>query len=201
MKIGLFGGTFDPIHVGHLFLAETVRDGLDLDRVIFIPSARPPHKDVQAVAPAHLRLKMVELAIKDHSSFEVSKIEVERSSPSYSIDTVREFGRKFQKDTLYFIVGSDSLFEMHGWYKVDELVNLCQFIYVTRPGFVIDGKMAQDLKLEPEVFRTLTQNFFEMIPFGVSSTEIRHKVAEGRSIRYLVPEKVRRFIERKRLYK
>ena len=201
MKIGLFGGTFDPIHVGHLILAEQVREVFELNKVIFIPSSSPPHKNAKDITPASLRLKMVELAIQGNDFFEISTIELDRSNPSYSIDTVKEFRKKHSIDSLFFIVGTDSLFEMHAWYKVDELVKLCQFIYVYRPGFSIQGKSGKDLRLDVETFNDLTRHSVKIAPMGVSSTEIRMRIAERRSIRYLVPNGVLKFIENEGLYK
>jgi nicotinate-nucleotide adenylyltransferase len=201
MKIGLFGGTFDPIHSGHLILAEQAREAFHLNKVLFIPSAAPPHKSPKEITSASSRLKMIETAIQGNPFFEVSTVELERATPSYSIDTVKELGRKYPNDSLFFIIGTDSLFEMHTWYKVNELIQLCEFIYVYRPGFSVQDKRSNELQLEPEAFKVLTRHCVKMASIDISSTDIRLRVAQGRSIRYLVPESVREFIEQKGLYK
>ena len=200
MKIGLFGGTFDPVHIGHLVLAENVRELFSLDKVVLIPNASPPHKNLKRVTPARLRMKMLRSAVQGNPHFEVSSVELDRAKPSYTLETIKEFRKRYSKNALYFIVGSDSIFEMHSWYKVDELVKLCRFVFVFRPGFLIRDQSAQDLKLSTGTFRILTQNAVQMNPVGLSSSEIRKRVSQGRSVRYLLPEKVNRFILRHELY-
>lgn len=199
-KIGLFGGTFDPIHYGHLILAEEVRQRMGLSKVIFIPSANPPHKRSENTTSALLRFKMVELAIEGNSFFEVSRVELDRSTPSYSLDTVKHFIGQSPKNLFFFIVGADSLFEMHGWYKIEELVELCPFVFVNRPEFTVGSKSAKELQLTPEAVHKVTQHFVEIMPIGISASEIRKRVARGLSVRYLVPEKVYDFIQQEGLY-
>ncbi|MBI1870263.1 MAG: nicotinate-nucleotide adenylyltransferase [Chlamydiae bacterium] len=200
MRIGLFGGTFDPIHMGHLVLAEQVREEMRLDKIIFIPSAHPPHKKNETLSLASRRLKMVELAIQGNSGFEVSRIELDRKAPSYSLDTVKAFKKKYPKDSLFFILGSDSLFGMYHWYRVEELIQLCHFVIVPRPGFSLEDVKNVSLHLSQRGFKKVTRYFVRMPEIGISSTEVRKKVAGGLSVRYLVPEKVFKFIQRKKLY-
>lgn len=201
MKIGLFGGTFDPIHYGHLILAEEVREALNLDRIIFIPGSCPPHKNIKKISDASFRLKMVRLAIQDNPNFDVSTVEMKKKTPGYTWDTILHFKKEYKKDTLYFIIGSDSLYEMHTWYRIDALAKLCRFAVAARPGFELKGKKGARMKLKPETFKRLTRSIIPMIPIGVSSTQIRKKVAQRMSIRYLVPRKVERWIEYMRLYR
>ncbi|MBI1883025.1 MAG: nicotinate-nucleotide adenylyltransferase [Chlamydiae bacterium] len=201
MRIGLFGGTFDSIHVGHLILAEHVRQKMALDKVIFIPSASPPHKKGLAMTPAPLRLKMVELAIEGNAHFRVSRIELDRSSLSYSMDTVVAFKKKYPQHSFFFIVGSDSLFKLYTWYGVEKLIKLSDFIVATRPGFSLRNVSAKKLRLSEKAFQKVTRYCVRMPEIGISSTQIRKRVAEGLSVRYLVPEKVQKFIERMKLYR
>jgi len=134
MRVGLFGGTFSPIHFGHLRSAEEVREAFSLDRVYFMPAARPPHKGGGDVAPAAHRLKMVELAVADNPFFSASAVEFERGGPSYSIDTIRHFLTTLQPAALSFIVGLDAFHELHTWKDYAAIPELCDLIVTSRPG-------------------------------------------------------------------
>ena len=189
MRIGLIGGSFDPVHTGNLLLAEGARETLRLDRVIWIPAAAPPHKSAGLSAPVEERVRMVELAIEGNPAFEVSRIELERSGPSYTIDTVRRL-REIHPgadNRWFFLIGSDTAAELSTWRSIDELRKLVEFAAAPRPG---SRGLATPWVTELDV-RTL----------AVSASEIRARVQEGRSIRYLVPEPVRAAIERKGLYR
>ncbi len=193
MRTGLFGGTFDPIHTGHLIVAETVRSDFKLDRILFIPAEKPPHKRDSYLSPSTVRLKMVELAISRHPNFEISDVEIQRGGTSYTVDTVRWFleSKEWRKDVLYLIVGSDSLLEMETWRDSTIILEKIQTLVVERPGFDWEKGDKRFLKKV-----TLVQ-----IPLvDISSTEIRRRVREGKSIRYWVPEKVENYIQRKGLY-
>jgi len=134
-RIGILGGTFNPIHIGHLAIAEWSYEKLKLDKVIFVPTYLPPHKSSRGVIDAKTRYKMVELAIKDNPHFEISDFEIKKGGKSYSIDTVRYFSEKFNKDTkLYFIIGEDCLSTLHKWKEIEKLVSLASFVVVNRPG-------------------------------------------------------------------
>jgi nicotinate-nucleotide adenylyltransferase len=200
MKIGLFGGTFDPIHVGHLISAENVRELYGLDKIIFIPSAQPPHKRLSLVTPAKWRLKMVQLAIQNNPFFECSSIEIDKPGVSYTIETIQEYRKHYSKKELFFIVGSDSLFEMHSWYRIEDLVQLCEFIFVHRPGYALWEDQLKRLKLPSKVLKVLMKHPVQLDPVGVSSSEIRKRIAEERSIRYLLPAKVQKMIFEKKIY-
>ena len=189
MKIGLLGGSFNPIHIGHLILAEEARDHFSLRKVLFIPSYRSPHKKNEArrVTPRH-RVAMVRLAVKGHAGFAVSDIEIRRGGVSYTIDTVRELRRKIPRAEFFFLVGSDWVKQLSTWKEARKLFPLCRFVMVERPEFPV--------KKVPHGFERLT------IPqIGISSKAIRQRVREGRSISYQVPEAVEKYILKHALYR
>lgn len=189
MRIGILGGTFNPIHLGHLVLAEEAKEKLGLDKVIFVPAYIPPHKKDEEIAQAADRSKMVKLATEDNPSFEVSPFEIDAKTTSYSVETLREFKRIYGEDTkLFFITGADSLGELFSWKELDEIFKLSQFIVANRPGYNV-----ANVPKEIEVV-TIT-------PLEISSSQIRRKIKENKSIRYLVPERVREYVVAKGLYK
>jgi len=188
MRIGILGGTFNPIHTGHLILAEEAYHKLKLDKLIFVPSYIPPHKDAQDLISAKDRLAMVRLAIEDNPAFEVSTYEVDSKKKSYSIDTLKEFRRLYGDEAqLCFITGSDSLKDLFSWKDVNDIFKISKFIVANRPGYPI-----KDIPKEADTV--------VITPIEVSSEDIRRRLKEKRSIRYLVPEKVRRYILERRLY-
>lgn len=214
MKIGLFGGTFDPIHWGHLRSAEEVGETFALDRLYFIPTSIPPHKRGQTTTPAQDRLRMVRLATARNPRFSVSTVEILRPGVSYSIDTIRAFvERKQPKDQLYFIIGLDAFREIGTWKDFREIFPLCHFIVTSRPGskekdplkgtgvavkklFCYDSKQGN--------YRHESGNriyFVELTDIAISASEIRALVRQGKSIRYLVPIGVAKHIQRRRLYR
>ncbi|ACX51362.1 nicotinate (nicotinamide) nucleotide adenylyltransferase [Ammonifex degensii KC4] len=189
MRLGLLGGTFDPIHFGHLAVAEAVRYEMGLDKVYFIPSGQPPHKK-RKVAPAEHRLAMVRLAVASNPYFEVSTVEIERPGPSYTVDTVKEFRRLFPQAEIFFILGMDALAEFLTWHRVEELLTLCHFVVATRPGYpsAVKGGRGRRVTVLP-------------VPgVAVSSTEIRERVRAGKPIKYLLPEAVEEYIYAHGLY-
>ncbi len=189
MRIGILGGTFNPIHIGHLILAEEALFKLKLDKVIFVPAYMPPHKSVEGTAKPQDRLKMVKLAIEGNPAFEVSTFEIDSKTKSYSIDTLKEFRKVYGGGTeLYFITGSDLLKDLFSWKNVNEIFKMSKFIIANRPGYPV--------KDVPEEAETVV-----ITPIEVSSEDIRKRLNENRSIRYLVPEKVRSYIIEHNLYK
>jgi nicotinate-nucleotide adenylyltransferase len=213
MKIGLFGGTFDPIHWGHLRSAEEVAETFGLDRVYFIPASIPPHKRGQTTTPAEDRLQMVRLAVAGNSRFAVSTVEIQRAGVSYSIDTIRAFDRKRRKgDSLYFIIGLDAFREISTWKDYGEIFPLCNFIVTSRPGskendplkgtgIAVKKLFCYDSKRKHYRHRSGTRILFiELTDIAISASEIRTLVEQGKSIRYLVPSAVEKYIRRRGLY-
>lgn len=201
-KVGLLGGSFDPVHVGHLVLAEQAREQLGLEHVLFVPSCVPPHKLDKQLAPAEHRLRMVELAVAGNPAFEARDLELRREGPSYSLDTVRELrAARGEAWDLYFVIGADTLPELATWHRVAELAELCKFVVFSRPGQRLGDVEPLRGVLGEEQIAAIAGRCFEMPRMDVSSTQIRRRVREGRSIRYLVPEPVRRYILDCELYR
>ena len=189
-RIGILGGTFNPIHLGHLLIAQDAMEIARLDRVLFIPSATPPHKALEGHVSAAHRLRMVKLAIAGDKRFAVDDLEIRRGGRSYSVDTLPEMRRRYLRATFYFIIGADSLSELHLWKDARRLVKLCRFIAVTRPGHT-----ARPARLPGLHYRLLDTH-----PCGIASRDIRTRAARGQSIRYLVPDATLRYIDRQKLY-
>ncbi|MGE5454737.1 MAG: nicotinate-nucleotide adenylyltransferase [Methylocystaceae bacterium] len=195
MKLGIMGGTFDPIHLGHLAAAENARYYLNLDLVLFMLSAQPPHKDNQIVSPAHHRLRMVEMAIADNPCFKVSTLEMERQGASYTVDTLKELKQKLDNPDIYFLMGSDSLFDLVNWYHYEEIASLCTLVSISRPGFANEEAFAS----VPIAIRKKTITL-EVPGLEVSSTELKRRLQSGEPVRYLLPEAVASYIEEQGLY-
>lgn len=196
-RVGIFGGTFDPIHMGHLIVAETIMDEFHLDKVVFIPAAVPPHKLDKQISPAKHRYMMTMLATCSNPRFQVSDMEMHRQGPSYSRDTLAQLIEEHGSDTeFYFIVGADSVENLHTWNRIDELLTMCHFIGASRPGCMPDmEKIAQRFGPLAEKIHCL-----ETPELEISSTEIRHRVGQKRTIRYIVPEAVEQYIYKEKLY-
>lgn len=197
-RLGIFGGTFNPIHLGHLLTAQDALEQIELDCVKFIPSSVPPHKVVDKLASEHDRLQMIKLAIRGSDHFKVDDIEIKRGGKSYSVETLTELRRRDPRADFYFIIGADSLRELHLWREVQRLVTLCTFVTVPRPGF--EPKPVIDPRLDAATRRRLRQHVLRGHACDIASRDIRARVASGRSIRYLVPDAVREYIRRRRLY-
>ncbi len=213
-RLGLFGGTFNPIHFGHLRAAEEVCEALSLSRLWFIPAAHPPHKAPQDITPFEVRLEMTRLAVGDHPVMEVSDIEGRRPGKSYSIETLRllrqEVGPAWE---LYFILGLDAMLEIRTWKDYAQLFSLCHFVVLDRPGYD-RRRLAKILTLELEPrLKSLPEGAGFQHPSGykvlwqqttlmdISATGIRRQVRQGRSIRYLLPEAVRGYIIKHRIFR
>ncbi len=199
LNLGLMGGTFDPIHSGHLVVAEEVRIGFGLDRVTFIPSARPPHKPGRAVTCPEHRYAMTLLATASNPHFDVSRVEIERPGPSYSIDTVRYFRDSDPGGTIFFITGADAISEILAWKDPAGLIEMCEFVAVARPGYNFEA--LQDLKQKLGAGLLSKIHVFETTPVDISSTEIRRRLSQNSSVRYLVPDEVLEYIEKTGLYR
>ena len=192
MKIGIIGGTFNPIHIGHLIIASDVTGIFSLEKVLFIPSGDPPHKKNQEIIDAAHRLDMVQLAIANDPRFEVSDIEIKRGGKSYTVDTIEEIINIYGEDSeIYFIAGTDSAGELPTWKEPQKILSLTHFVAITRPGFPLDKVSKRYRKKMISV---------QTILLGISSSNIRQRIREGKSIKYLVPPEVEEYIERNNLY-
>jgi nicotinate-nucleotide adenylyltransferase len=214
MRIGLFGGTFDPIHWGHLRSAEEVREELALDRILFVPASIPPHKKGQTTAPASHRLEMVRRAVAKNSRFAVSRVEIKRPGPSYSIDTLRHFAGKSQgRDSYFFILGLDAFREIGSWKNFKQLFSLSHFVVTSRPGDAASNPLERTpvavrnlfcYDFNQRVYRHRSGtylHFVKLTDIAISASEIRRRVAAGKSIRYLVPLEVEAYIYKQGLYR
>lgn len=192
MRLAVMGGTFNPIHLGHLISAAEVADQVGFDQVLFMPSAKPPHKSSAGLAAAKHRHEMVRLATDKNELFEASRLEIDRPGPSYARDTIRTLYSLYGDTTeVFWIIGADMLIDFHIWKHSEQLLQMCQFVATTRPSYDLRDVAPKWL----EHVRLVT------IPeIAISSTEIRRRVLEGRSIRYLVPDTVFDYIHRHRLY-
>jgi nicotinate-nucleotide adenylyltransferase len=191
-RIGILGGTFNPIHIGHLILAEQSRQLLHLNKVIFVPTYISPHKSSKFLAPAHTRYQMVSLAVKNNPYFEVSDLELVRGGISYSIETVRRLKTTFPQTRLFFITGSDFLDGFSTWKDIEELSKICKFVIAQRPGY-------EYRQLRKKMLKNIQKIYVSAL--DISSTQIRRRIKSGQSIRYLVSEEVRGYILQKKLYR
>ncbi|MDO8490607.1 MAG: nicotinate-nucleotide adenylyltransferase [Dehalococcoidia bacterium] len=197
MNIGVLGGTFDPVHIGHLIIAEDVRVKLGLAGVVFLPAGQPWLKDDRSISPARHRVEMLRLAISSNPYFSLSRIEVDRPGPSYSIDTLPQLKQQLGSDVaLYFILGSDALAEFARWKDPQRLMQMCELVIAPRPGPKPVLKALE--KAIPCISQHITS--LDTPEIGVSSSDIRQRVRRGLSIRYLVPEAVEAYIDQKKLY-
>lgn len=194
-RIGILGGTFDPIHHGHLIMAENAAEDLGLSSVLFAPAGTPPHKQNDAVTPTSMRLSMVELAIADRDGFELSRIDIDDVEVSYTWMLLDRLRRAHPDDELWFILGGDSLHDFPRWENPNRILDVSRLAVIDRPGY---GK-AEDASLPDFVTHRLDR--VEAPLCDVSSTDIRERVNVGRSIRYLVPEPVRQYILQQDLYR
>ena len=191
MNIGIFGGSFNPPHCGHLVIAESVREQARFDKILFIPSATTPNKSYGSLAPAHDRLDMTLLAVQGNREFEVSDVEILRSGVSYTIDTIQELSNRNPRDTFGLILGTDNLLEFQTWKSPQEIISRVQLVVVNRPGISRE-------EFRTEISRHAT--FVNVPQIGISSTDIRRRIKLHRSIRYLVPQSVEEYIRQKGLY-
>lgn len=187
MRLGIFGGSFDPIHLGHLIVAEYTKELMNLDKIIFVPVGNPSHRENSLSLWEH-RLKMIELSIEDNSSFEVSTIEILSNKKNYTYDTLVELKKMYPNDEIFEIIGEDSADYLHRWKNYEELISLCKFIVYKRDGYnFISGNENIMVIDSPKI--------------NISATFIRNKVKNNKSIKYLVNDKVLEYIENNKLYK
>lgn len=190
--IGIMGGTFDPIHTGHLIAAEQAREQANLDEVWFMPTFAPPHKKEKPGASPEERLEMVQQALEGHTSFIASDLEFHRRGTSYTIDTVEQLSMLYPECSFCYIIGADMVEYLPQWHRIEDIAAIVTFIGLARPGYTTDVELPACLEDRIKLV--------EMPQIDISSTQIRAKCAAGRSIRYLVSERVRAYIEESRLY-
>ncbi|MBD3289411.1 nicotinate (nicotinamide) nucleotide adenylyltransferase [candidate division KSB1 bacterium] len=194
MNIGLYGGTFDPVHIGHLLLAEWIREELDLRKIIFIPAAIPPHKQEKEITPSKIRMQMLEYAIRGNSSFKISDFELRNDDVSYSLTTILHFREslKISRDNLFFIIGADNLVTFSSWHKPKEVLRNSSVVVYRRSG--------NKLSDVPDEF--LNEMLVMNNPLiDISSSEIRERIRDGKTIKYMVPPKIETLIFENNLYK
>jgi nicotinate-nucleotide adenylyltransferase len=192
MKIGIFGGTFNPPHMGHLITLESVRDQLKFDEVIFIPSCQPPNKPSTILAPGHDRYEMTNLATRGNTSFKVSDIELRREGTTYTVDTLRHLAKEYAHDNLHFIMGADNYTEFETWKNPEEILTYADVVVMSRPGW-------DDIPGKSKFARSV--HFLNVPLIGISGTDVRRRIKLGRSVRYLVPRPVEDYIAQRNLYK
>lgn len=194
IKVGIMGGTFDPVHNGHLIIAENVRNEFSLDKILFIPSARPPHKENNLISPAIDRYNMVNLSIASNEHFFSSTVEIDREGQTYTIDTLKQLKEQNEEYELYFIIGQDAMKLIHTWKDYEMLFDYANFIVVSRMSY------------DPNDIKMANPNHLKKIQFAdtpvieISSTEIRHKVRQKESIKYMVDQLVEKYIYKEKLY-
>jgi nicotinate-nucleotide adenylyltransferase len=200
MRMGVFGGTFDPVHLGHLIAAEQCREQGQLDQVRFIPAARPPHKQDRSLTAFHHRSEMLRLAVAGHRAFVVDELENEGQGLSYTADTLAELHKRFADSELHFILGADGLPDLAHWHEPERIFRLAGLLVVSRPGWTVwpEERLREALRLPAGV--TLKQQVVEMPGCEISSRDLRARVAKARSIRYQVPRAVECYIETHGLY-
>lgn len=198
-RVGVLGGTFDPIHYGHLAAAEEAREVLELAKVIFVPSGRPPHKRFHEMVGSEHRWKMTVLATEDNPAFAVSRVELDRPGTSYTVDTLRLLQEQMPDSELYFVTGADMFLDLPAWKEPEEILRSYHFVAVTRPGWDLERL---DGRLSLLVERYRSQVHILRVPgVAVSSTEIRQRLQVGRSVRYLVADRVVQYIQQEGLYR
>lgn len=199
-RVGIMGGSFDPVHAGHLVIAQDAAERLGLSEVVFIPAAVPPHKQELRRVDAGHRLNMLRLATESNPRFSVSDIELRRGGVSYTVDTLRAMRDIHPDAVLFLIVGSDTLVDFHTWHGTEEILELCEVATLLRPGEDALEAIAEKIQLPAEQSKRLLRNVIDAHRIGVSSSEIRMRLAEGSGIRYLVPLEVENYIYENGLY-
>ncbi len=212
IKIGILGGTFDPIHFGHLRVAEEVGENLNLNKVLLIPVNIPPHKRRHDLTPFNHRFQMTKLAVKGSTILDVSDIERKRGGISYTVDTLRDIKKLWHEPEVYFIIGMDAFLDIKTWKEYKELFSLCHFVVIKRPGFAHGSRIQKLLITIDSGFKRKSSNFFISI-YGfniilmkttlmdISSTRIRELASEGKSMRFLLPDSVIKYIVKEGLYR
>lgn len=198
MRIGVFGGTFDPVHLAHLILADQAREQGRLDQVLFVPAARPPHKHEHDLTPFAQRVEMLSLAISGQPAFRIDELEKDRAGPSYTVRTLELIGERHPGAELFLLIGSDTLRDLPTWYEPQAVVAQATLLVMARPGVdLVHGE-----KLRRQLHMPALRMEVVQVPLvDIASSDVRQRVREGRSIRYLVPRAVEAYIQDKQLYR
>ena len=199
-RIGLYFGTFDPVHIAHLLLAETAREAIRLDRVVFMPAGVPPNKLKKKVTPGEIRLEMLRRATADHPRFEVSRFEIDSPGVNYTVDTLRHLKQRYPGGKLFFIAGSDTINDLPNWYRPQEICRLVSLVTALRPGEEVPDFDRLEREIGIRLPAAVRRQIIPMPLLEISSTEIRRRRAQGKSIRYRTPDKVIAVIEKYGLY-
>ncbi|WP_027625007.1 nicotinate-nucleotide adenylyltransferase [Clostridium lundense] len=197
-KQAIFGGTFDPIHNGHLHIAYEALYKLNLDKIIFIPSGSPPHKSNKKITDGYIRYEMVSMSIRDEKKFELSDYEIKKKGLSYTYETLEYFKNKFPQVKWYFLTGVDCLMELNGWKKIDAIMDICEFVVFNRPGFDKCDILKQKARVEEKYNKKII--FLDIPLLDISSTDVRRLIREKKNVRYFLPEGVYNTITQLKLY-
>ncbi len=200
MRIGILGGSFDPVHLGHLILAECCREACSLEKVLLIPAALSPHKQGSQPASGEARVEMLNLAIGGHAPFEVCRVELDRGGVSYTVDTLAKLKESHQEDDLYFLMGGDSLIDFPNWREPARICELATVVFVSRPHEASPDFDALLAALSEDQVARIREHHVEMPQLDISSSDLRNRVNTGRSIRFQTPRAVEKYIEAHRLY-
>lgn len=192
MRVGIIGGTFDPIHYGHLLIAEQAREAMNLDQVWFVPAGDPPHKQHKHISPAEQRLHMVRLAVANHPCFQVNDLEIQRSGPSYTLLTIQQLSKQYPDIQFFLIMGEDMVKNLPQWYKIEKILQYVQIIGLHRPGVMADNI--------PDFVEKHVHWVEEAVEIKLSSTFIQKQVRSGKSVRYMVPDPVYQYMKEQSLY-
>ncbi len=196
LRVGILGGTFDPPHIGHLILGECAADALDLAHLLYVPAADPPHKQDEQKTPVEHRLEMLRLALADNSRFEISRVDIDRVGPHYSLDTVQIVQAQYPAAELYFVMGGDSLRDLPMWHRPADLIRLCKLAVMSRPAVAARPDMHEQIL--PGLAERVVMIDSPLIE--ISSTGIVQRIGEGRSVRYLLPDAVLDYVQQHNLY-
>jgi nicotinate-nucleotide adenylyltransferase len=196
LRVGILGGTFDPPHIGHLILGEYAADALGLSHLLYVPAADPPHKQQEQKTPLEHRLAMLRLALNDNPRFEISRVDIDRAGPHYSLDTVQLVQAQYAGAELYFVMGGDSLRDLPTWHRPADFIRLCKLAVMGRPAAVAWPEMHEHIL--PGLAERVVM--IESPLVEISSTRIVQRLTEGRSVRYLLPDAVLNYVQRHNLY-
>lgn len=198
-KIGLIGGTFNPIHNGHLYIASEAMEKLKLQEIIFMPAGNPPHKRNKDILDANIRSEMVNLAVRDYSGFTLCDYEVNKEGYSYTYETLKYLKSIYEDIEIYFITGADCLVDIFTWKNVEEILKLSHFVVFNRPGYPLEELLMQKEKVEKHYNKDII--FLDLLQMDISSTDIRDRIKNNSQYRFFVPDNVYSFIEKLNLYR